>query len=692
MIACILDFSFNCFLNYKFPAGDFTMKLIHRRNFVALFVILLLLCTVGIAAVFETRNSVERVCLTVCANGIQEDVYLFSKGEVFYAFLPSYAELDNTTISAPSGFKVVINGCMYSPSSTLEQLSIGQRYTLEIKSWGGAVTTSAPLIIEKSANIPALAIQLQDGVLENIHNNKELKLAGSCTMIKEDCVVDYDGVFSSLTGRGNSSWGESEKKAYNIQFDTPVDLLGMGAATKYCLVSNACDQSNLRNKIAYDLSQKANLQYAIDSMFVDLYIDSRYYGLYLLTESIEVGHNRVDIHNLEAQTQELNHFALSKYDPFSETVSEVYRQGVLIPNIPEDVTGGYLFEAEQETRMYTEASGFITSGGHSFSVKSPKYCSPEQIEYLSAFCDEVEQSLKGDFSQYIDTESWVATYMVRELLANGDGNSYYFYKDCDQVNDKLFAGPSWDFDMSMGTCYGGYDANPKAFRPNTGGWAGVLYQNPDFLKIIKEQYASKYRALLQDVIDTQLPFYKELISEAHKMNQLRWEGTQSFPWCNYYDTLDEHVDYLENFLVKRIEFLDSAWIDGVVYRRLMFQSSYPFYSIQFESVKDGDAFGPVTELCSEGYEFLGYYNADGTPYDPEEQITSNQYFSAVWRPLPEDIPLQNILVRKCKTLLRIIYHDFDMYFAGGVFISIFIFTLICLINNFNGGRYRKKDE
>ena len=100
----------------------------------------------------------------------------------------------------------------------------------------------------------------------------------------------------AIRGRGNATW-LWEKKPYSLTLSKSADLLGMGAAKEWILLTNAPDPTHLRNKIAYDLAAEVGLLYSPESNWVDLYLNGEYTGLYLLTERNEIHPQRIPAGN-----------------------------------------------------------------------------------------------------------------------------------------------------------------------------------------------------------------------------------------------------------------------------------------------------------------------------------------------------------------------------------------------------------
>ena len=124
--------------------------------------------------------------------------------------------------------------------------------------------------------------------------------------IADDGTVVYSkddpdkGKFSTVKGRGNSTWG-GKKKPYQISLNKKADLLQTGekdnAQKKWILLANANDASQLHSTIAYNLALELGMV-GVQCRPVDLYYDGEYRGSYLLTEKVEVP-GRVFIDSLE---------------------------------------------------------------------------------------------------------------------------------------------------------------------------------------------------------------------------------------------------------------------------------------------------------------------------------------------------------------------------------------------------------
>jgi len=93
-----------------------------------------------------------------------------------------------------------------------------------------------------------------------------------------------------LRYHGASSLG-FPKKSYKLSLSNAVPLLGMSRKTGWVLNAAYIDRSLMRHKLSYDLfrsfSAQGAVRYAADSRFVEVYLNQRYQGVYLLMERVD---------------------------------------------------------------------------------------------------------------------------------------------------------------------------------------------------------------------------------------------------------------------------------------------------------------------------------------------------------------------------------------------------------------------
>ena len=101
---------------------------------------------------------------------------------------------------------------------------------------------------------------------------------------------------AQIRGRGNSTWLSYPKKPFRLRFNENTSIFGMPEAKNYVLLAEYADKSLMRNTIVHKLSSLSDvLPYTLETRFVELYINTTYMGLYVLTEQVETHKNKLDI-------------------------------------------------------------------------------------------------------------------------------------------------------------------------------------------------------------------------------------------------------------------------------------------------------------------------------------------------------------------------------------------------------------
>lgn len=261
--------------------------------------------------------------------------------------------------------------------------------------------------------LPRIEITLKDAEIKAVKENSkdERFVVENLKITNRGEVLNFTEL--ELKGRGNATWGQM-KKPYQIKLPQKADLLGLGKRRKWILLANFIDATNLRTDTAFYLEKMLGEKFAYRGEFVDLYINGDYEGLYYLTRGIEVDKNAVDLK-----------------DPL----------GVLV-----ELDNAY---AKNEPKYY------VSSNGEHLTVKDARSKDHTDIAMEGFLIDfnklelAISQKDFGDISQLIDVESFARYYLLEEFIVNPDAyfTSQYFYKDGPE--DKIHAGPAWDFDIAL---------------------------------------------------------------------------------------------------------------------------------------------------------------------------------------------------------------------------------------------------
>ena len=518
-----------------------------------------------------------------------------------YVFLPSYAKLEDVRIALHTNTPVSIDGVQLKENMVCARFAEGIPYRFSYAVWGRS--KQEEIIFLRSDNVAAMYIETQSGNMDYVHAEKGNKESGALTLYLPDGRLAYTGEIVSIQGRGNSSWTGYQKKPYSIKLAEPGNLLNLGSAQNWIFLANSYDPSHMRNKVIFDFADRLGVPYVPGSNWADLYLNGQYAGLYLLCERNEVHPNRV--------------------------------------NIGED--GSFLVSMEYSKRLIEQNDPHIATDAAQFlRIHYPENPTADQLQKLDHIWQSLENAILAEddvdpvtgktWMEQIDLDSWVKKYLLEEVFDNYDACfiSQFFYCGGNGETGKIHAGPVWDYDNTMGLDRP--PILPNIFRANRyvvmdgfdTPWFHGLYQKRIFYERMVEIYEKDFLPLLNEFLYGYIEECSSQIAKAAEMDRQRWNIKEA--------TFDEHAEYLQQFMKKRIAFLDRIWLE-----------KSPYHMVTVE-VTDGGylqhyAFFPwepltglsVLEKMGAG-EFLGWYDADtGVPYCLSLPICEDTAIYAKWR-------------------------------------------------------------
>lgn len=587
------------------------------RGFQILIPVAAALCFAGISAFQSSAedqpvDAIEQSEIRLSVSGVfaqdeaaQIQMIYVDWAESWYLFLPAAADRTNLVVSyqIAGDAPLLLNETTVISGAATDLFSTED--TFKMQSGDSELGTLQVM----QSNLGCVYVTLAEGGMEVLSKSKFLETTGTALMLDAAGGVQYQGTPEIIKGRGNSSWDYGgEKKPYNFKLPKKTSLYGMGAAKKWALINNFLDHSMLRNEIAFAMSRQAALAYTPDSVFVDLYLDGDYRGVYQLSERVHVHEERVAITDLEEDTQDINEKPLEDY-PLrvaggtlhgEENGSYHYYE---IPNDPKDITGGYLIQFQIRGRA--KRGEFVTNRGVICEICAPEYASKAQTEYIRKFVQELEDAIYSDtgcnslgkhYSTYLDVDSFALGYLIQEITENTDGTatSFYFYKDSDLTGDgKLHYGPVWDFDLAYqnyslavqgpdGKLH--YSVLPRdiyvrylpisGYEPETAAETGIaalswirrLWEDDAFVRRTAWLYEQKMDAILTELVDPSgaIAQMRDAIAPAAEMNRIRWHMFGGKPYKPLGPqngiTYAECVEYIRKNLAARQQFLHEDFL------------------------------------------------------------------------------------------------------------------------------------
>ena len=507
-----------------------------------------------------------------------ENVYTKNTDEVY--FNEEYAQVGvPMTVSVKGGgddllYKWYIDGeeiSNFTDSYTPVESDIESMLTAEVYGADGELIGTANMFISR---LPVMYIETEnreDIVVKEKRLRAHMKLQGNSEF--NDSSVLYDGELE-IKGRGNSTW-QADKKPYKIKLDTKTNLLGMGKNKHWVLLSNPYDSSLSRNKLIYDLAADMGLD-TMSCQWVDVVLNGKVVGNYLLCEHVRVGDTRVDITNWDdiaedtakaiynankktmtkAERDELAELMEDNMDWVTDGFITYKGQTYTISDYYElpKTNGGYLLEGYEAEEPY-----FVSDGGYSVSVSSPEGIGKGMLTEINRYYSDFEKAaLSSDFfaiinghkvryTELADLQSLAKYALVNEVFQNQDfmRRSTYMYKD---VDGKLIFGPVWDLDNSSdnsSTNYSHYKwmGMDRAFLSN-------VVKDPVFVKAMYDTYREYRYTAIEDMLKPGGDIDKTLekLSESGENNDRLWSNKVGF---------EDDLNNFKIWLSRRIDWIDT---------------------------------------------------------------------------------------------------------------------------------------
>lgn len=468
-----------------------------------------------------------------------------------------------------------------APLNSVRPREIGGEEFLFLPYWAREAAADGANIMHGS-RIPTIFISTESGCLEFIHADRNNRERVEFLFVDENGFLFHEGA-GDMNGRGNYTWLQP-KRPYNFRLERGVylPLFGLGEGRHWTLLANYMDETRVRNIVALNLARELGISHTSRIRPVDVFINGDYAGVFDLVERRSLNH-AVNLFDLEAATFAANGLNLSGFPrggvhaPEPGTVKYVD-----IPFNPEDISGGYLLEMQFPRRYMRQYSGFVTARGAPVNLRAPELASRAQMEYISGFFQALEDAVYSEtgynaagvhFSRYLDMQSFALMYVFSEFIMDVDAanSSFFMYKDAG--GEKIFAGPPWDFDFTLGALAAAFGED---FRDPTLWWVnrGYIDMNPEngphllaalysheifreyALRIWREEAAPAIRVLvgLDEPTDDlrSINAYIQEIAASREMERIIWP----LPTGRHFSY---QSPYLQDFARARFLFLDSFW-------------------------------------------------------------------------------------------------------------------------------------
>lgn len=363
--------------------------------------------------------------------------------------------------------------------------------------------------IHQTDGLPSLYVMMSDDDVDSIMHDKGYKALAFITLVAPTGDTVLCDSIDNIHTRGNFTF-KHKKKPFTIKLRKKTKMLGLDRGKRYVLLANAFDESHIRNAVAFDLAEQIGLK-APKYSYLSLYINSRYRGLYQITNKVE-------------------------------DILDFGRDGFLMEGNSHVELPRHLTDDERDSiiRIYD-------------IIKS-------NVENCSN-CDACYDSLQ----RWMDLESFAKYYLLHEITLNMDatGPGSFFKYASNEDGGKLHAGPVWDFDKSLATIHRGWNYEWEkneivaglglidsidSFR--SGILLYSLWERDDFRELVKDIYINEVSELCYDYLESgridSLIDYLRLGAKKDYEENGGWR----------YFAFDEETQRVRTFLQQRLEFLD----------------------------------------------------------------------------------------------------------------------------------------
>ena len=387
---------------------------------------------------------------------------------------------------------------------------------LRVRSAEGEVVTAPRVSVQGSAyrekekllvdtGLPVVIIDTQGG---KAVASKDTYVPGT---VRIQGVGDWEGLAETgceIRGRGNTTW-YWPKKPYLLKLNEKQHIFGMHKHKRWVLLANFMDRTLMRNLVSMKMASMTRLAWTPGCVPVELVLNGRHMGSYLLIEQVRVDNHRVAVTEMTPED-----------------------------NAGDAVTGGYLLELDFH---YDNPVQWIDPNGHNqqwgngipFGVKYPdsEEITLQQLAYIKNYVAEAANTLYGKdflnpetgYAKYIDVDSFIDYWIVFEVMGNhelGNPGSVFMHKD---RGGKLVAGPCWDFDWGVLS----YNTSPQArtgLVNRKAIWYERLMQDPAF----KSRLKSRFEELLPqlETIPAYMDECEKLLTASAALNFRMWNPAE----------------------------------------------------------------------------------------------------------------------------------------------------------------------
>ena len=390
-----------------------------------------------------------------------------------------------------------------------------------------AATPAVVSLTNFTPNLPIIFLQATQQIVS------EQKVPCRVRMVlPNESVAASAGALSGLVRIHGASSQMYPKKSFSLTLDAPVPWLGMRESTQWVLMAAFVDRSLMRHKLSYDLFRSLSVsnapRFATASRFIEVNLNGRYHGAYLLME-------RVDRAMLQ----------LRRYDSNAPHHAVIYKAEDHVANF--DRLGHAGWEQREPDILTGEYWGPLDRFNRFVSTtKDPEFF-----------------DLAKGIPARLDLDNAIDFHLLVLLTSNMDGidKNLMLARDEPPTNapvPRFFFVP-WDYDATFGRNWNAARVSPNEWLSNH------LFNRLLGEANYRQRFATRWKQLRERefsvaTIHRMIDDNARTLGEAAKRNETRWR-TLTGP---YPDRLgfEEDLVQMKEWVVAR-----TKWLDGEIERR-----------------------------------------------------------------------------------------------------------------------------
>jgi spore coat protein H len=334
------------------------------------------------------------------------------------------------------------------------------------------------------------------------------------------------GTLTGVVRFHGASSQQYPKKSFGITLDAPVRWLGMRESVSWVLNAAFVDRSLMRHKLSYDLFRALSAtnapRFASASRFIEVNLNGKYHGAYLLMERVDRAM-----------------FGLRRYDSNALHHACIYK-------------------------AVDHAANFDRPGHAGYEQREPDPLTGEYWGPLDRFNRFVSSANKVEFfdpnqgiAARLDLDNTIDFHLLVLLTSNMDGfdKNLLLARDAPLTNAPLprFFFAPWDYDATFGR-------NWEASRVGTSEWLSNhlfdrLLSDPAYRKKFAARWKQlRAREFSVESIHRMIDENARTLGDAAKRNVLRWRTLEG-PYPDRL-TFEQDLSQMKDWVSARVKWLD----------------------------------------------------------------------------------------------------------------------------------------